>query len=83
RSYESHGDGLQAEDGLIHTFDAQASGTVYSSGLGMVLLKRATDAQVQGDNILAVIKGSAINNDGGARSGYTVPGVDGQEAVMI
>ncbi len=55
RSYESHGDGLQAEDGLIHTFDAQASGTVYSSGLGMVLLKRATDAQVQGITSLAVI----------------------------
>ncbi|MBW5932243.1 non-ribosomal peptide synthetase [Klebsiella michiganensis] len=83
RGYVSCGDGLQAEDGLIHTFDAQASGTVYSSGLGMVLLKRATDAQAQGDNILAVIKGSAINNDGGARSGYTVPGVEGQEAVMI
>ena len=42
RSYESHGDGLQSEDGLIHTFDAQASGTVYSSGLGMVLLDTLT-----------------------------------------
>ncbi|WP_276830946.1 colibactin hybrid non-ribosomal peptide synthetase/type I polyketide synthase ClbK [Frischella perrara] len=81
--YESRGDGLQSEDGLIHTFDADATGTVYSSGLGMVLLKRAVDAQAQGDHILAVIKGSAINNDGGARSGYTVPGVDGQIEVMI
>ena len=40
--------GCKQRDGLIHTFDAQASGTVYSSGLGMVLLKRARDAQVQG-----------------------------------
>lgn len=83
RNYESRGDGLQSEDGLIHTFDADATGTVYSSGLGMVLLKRAVDAQAQGDHILAVIKGSAINNDGGSRSGYTVPGVDGQVEVMI
>ncbi|WP_294843779.1 non-ribosomal peptide synthetase [uncultured Gilliamella sp.] len=81
--YQSRGDGLQSEDGLIHTFDADATGTVYSSGLGMVLLKRAVDAHEQGDNILAVIKGSAINNDGGSRSSYTVPGVDGQVEVMI
>ncbi|OCG20190.1 non-ribosomal peptide synthetase [Gilliamella sp. App2-1] len=83
RDYDSRGDGLQSEDGLIHTFDADATGTVYSSGLGMVLLKRAVDAQAQGDHIFAVIKGSAINNDGGSRSGYTVPGVDGQVEVMI
>ena len=81
--YDSRGDGLQSEDGLIHTFDASATGTVYSSGLGMVLLKRAADAQAQGDTIHAVIKGSAINNDGAARNGYTVPGVDGQVEVMI
>ncbi|WP_379139885.1 amino acid adenylation domain-containing protein [Paenibacillus sp. sgz500992] len=74
--------GLTAADGMIHAFDAEATGTVYSNGLGIVVLKRLEDALRDGDMIQAVIKGSAINSDGANRIGYAAPGVDGQAAVI-
>ncbi len=69
-------------DGHCRAFDAQAQGMVMGNGLGIVVLKRLTDAQADGDVIHAVIKGSAINNDGAAKVGYTAPSVEGQIRVI-
>jgi acyl transferase domain-containing protein/thioesterase domain-containing protein/acyl carrier protein len=75
-------------DGHCHAFDHRAQGTVFGSGAGVVVLRRLKDAIADGDHIWAVIKGSAINNDGAAKAGYLAPSVDGQaeaiaEAQMI
>ncbi|MDX8349852.1 SDR family NAD(P)-dependent oxidoreductase [Cognatiyoonia sp. IB215446] len=75
-------------DGHCHAFDHRAQGTVFGSGAGVVVLRRLKDAIADGDHIWAVIKGSAINNDGAAKAGYLAPSVDGQaeaiaEAHMI
>ncbi len=69
-------------DGHCRSFDAKAKGTVFGSGVGVVALKRLEDAVTDGDCIWAVVKGSAVNNDGALRIGYTAPGVDGQAAVV-
>ena len=74
--------GTMSPDGHCRAFDAQARGTVSGSGLGVVVLKRLADALTDGDHIHAVIKGSAINNDGAHKVGYTAPGIDGQAAVI-
>lgn len=74
--------GIHSSDGHCRAFDAEASGTVFGSGVGIVVLKRLADAQADGDHIHAVIKGSAVNNDGSAKVGYTAPSVDGQAAVI-
>ncbi|MBW4687575.1 MAG: acyltransferase domain-containing protein [Komarekiella atlantica HA4396-MV6] len=76
-------DGLVASpDGHCRAFDAKANGTVPSNGIGVVLLKGLKDAITDGDYIYAVIKGSAINNDGSLKVGYTAPSVEGQAAVI-
>ena len=59
-----------------------AGGTVFSSGIGIVVLKRLADALADGDSIRAVIKGSAINNDGAMKVGYTAPSADGQASCI-
>src|SRR5205823_3481878 len=64
------------------TFDANAAGTVSGDGVGIVVLKRLSDALADGDCIRAVIKGCAINNDGALKIGYTAPSVDGQAEVI-
>lgn len=69
-------------DGCCRAFDAKAQGTVRGEGCGVVILKRLTDAIADGDRIRAVIKGSAINNDGSSKVGYTAPSVDGQAEVI-
>jgi acyl transferase domain-containing protein/NAD(P)-dependent dehydrogenase (short-subunit alcohol dehydrogenase family)/ubiquinone/menaquinone biosynthesis C-methylase UbiE/acyl carrier protein len=69
-------------DGHCRAFDAEARGTVGGSGVGIVVLKRLEDAVAAGDCIHAVIKGSAINNDGSLKAGYTAPSVEGQQAVI-
>ncbi len=74
--------GILSPDGHCRTFDADARGTVGGSGLGMVVLKRLDAALADGDYIYAVIKGSAINNDGSAKAGYTAPSIEGQAAVI-
>jgi acyl transferase domain-containing protein/acyl carrier protein len=74
--------GLNSKDGHCRAFDAEASGTVLGSGAGIVVLKRLADALADGDHIHALIKGSAINNDGNAKVGYTAPGLAGQAAVV-
>ncbi|MCB1348911.1 MAG: SDR family NAD(P)-dependent oxidoreductase, partial [Maritimibacter sp.] len=65
-------------DGHCHAFDHRAQGTVFGSGAGAVVLRRLDDAIRDGDHIWAVLKGSAINNDGAAKAGYLAPSVDGQ-----
>jgi acyl transferase domain-containing protein len=69
-------------DGHCRAFDAKAQGTIKGDGLGIVVLKRLVDALADGDNIYAVIKGSAINNDGSLKVGYTAPSEDGQAQVI-
>ncbi|RKG52246.1 polyketide synthase [Corallococcus sp. AB011P] len=73
---------ILSPDGHCRAFDARAQGTVRGSGAGIVVLKRLTDALAQGDTIHAVIRGSAVNNDGAGRAGYTAPGAEGQAAVI-
>ncbi|HEY7403990.1 MAG TPA: amino acid adenylation domain-containing protein, partial [Candidatus Angelobacter sp.] len=73
---------ILSPDGHCRAFDAKAQGTVPSSGMGVVLLKRLEDALADGDHIHAVIRGSAINNDGSAKVGYTAPSVEGQVRVI-
>jgi acyl transferase domain-containing protein/acyl carrier protein len=74
--------GVASPDGHCRAFDAKAQGTVSGSGVGLVVLKRLADALADGDSIYAVIKGSAINNDGSLKLGYTAPSVDGQAEVI-
>ncbi len=73
---------MLSPDGKTRSFDAQAQGTVFSDGAAVVLLKRLSDALADGDPIYAVIRGSAINNDGGAKASFTAPSVKGQAAVI-
>ena len=74
--------GIGSPDGHCRAFDAQAQGTVGGSGVGVVVLKRLSDALAAGDTVHAVIRGTAINNDGAQKVGYTAPGVDGQAGVI-
>ncbi|GAB3934577.1 hypothetical protein GCM10027614_07840 [Micromonospora vulcania] len=74
--------GIMSPDGFCRPFDTTANGTVPGSGVGMVALKRLDDARRDGDLIHAVISGSAINNDGAVKVGYTAPGVAGQVDVL-
>jgi acyl transferase domain-containing protein len=75
-------DGQLSPDGHVRVFDAQARGTVFGSGAGVVVLKRLEDALADGDTIRAVILGSAVNNDGSLKVGFAAPGVDGQAEVI-
>ncbi|HZO73978.1 MAG TPA: SDR family oxidoreductase [Ktedonobacteraceae bacterium] len=74
--------GVASPDGHCRAFDADAAGTVPGSGVGIVMLKRLEDAIEDGDYIHAVIRGSAINNDGAQKVGYTAPSVIGQAEVI-
>jgi amino acid adenylation domain-containing protein/non-ribosomal peptide synthase protein (TIGR01720 family) len=73
---------ILSPDGHCRPFDGQANGTVPSSGAVMVVLKRLEDAKRDGNEIHAVILGSAVNNDGAIKVGYTAPSVEGQRAVI-
>ena len=70
-------------DGHCRPFDARANGTIFGSGGGMVLLKRLADALADGDEITAVIKGSAVNNDGASKAEYTAPSIESQSEVVV
>ncbi|WP_407977227.1 type I polyketide synthase [Brucella pseudogrignonensis] len=74
--------GMVAVDGKCKPFLASATGTVFGNGAGAVLLRRLDQAVGNGDRIMAVIRGSAVNNDGGQRIGFTAPNMDGQSAVI-
>lgn len=80
--YLYEGDSILSPDGHCRAFDARAQGTIFGSGVGLVVLKRLEDAMADGDHLIAVIKGFAINNDGALRVGFTAPSVDGQAAVI-
>ncbi len=69
---------ILSPDGRCHAFDHRAQGTVFGSGAGVVALRRLEDAIADGDHIWAVIKGSAVNNDGADKAGYLAPSVGGQ-----
>ncbi|GAB3143133.1 type I polyketide synthase [Micromonospora sonneratiae] len=71
-------DGFTSPDGHCRPFDADASGTVWGSGVGVTLLKRLSDAIADGDTIRALVLGNAINNDGASKVGFTAPSIDGQ-----
>ncbi|HET7232356.1 MAG TPA: beta-ketoacyl synthase N-terminal-like domain-containing protein [Longimicrobium sp.] len=77
----AHGS-IVSPDGHCRPFDARSAGAVSGSGAGAVVLKRLSDALRDGDPVRAVIRGSAINNDGGAKVAFTAPGVEGQAAVI-
>lgn len=73
---------ILSPDGHCRAFDEKAAGTILSSASACVLLKPLAAAIEDGDNVLAVVLGSAINNDGRAKVGYLAPSVDGQSAVI-
>lgn len=73
---------ILSPDGHCRAFDKSSKGTIFGSGVGIVVLRRLEDALADGDTVYAVIKASAVNNDGGRKVGYLAPSVDGQaEAV--
>ncbi|MBN9617509.1 MAG: hypothetical protein BGO25_03515 [Acidobacteriales bacterium 59-55] len=76
--YPHFSGGMFSATGTCRAFDVEADGTVFGNGAGMVVLKRYEDAARNRDQIYAVIKGSAVNNDGAAKVGYTAPSVEGQ-----
>ncbi|MEO0539236.1 MAG: beta-ketoacyl synthase N-terminal-like domain-containing protein [Cyanobacteria bacterium P01_A01_bin.105] len=80
--YRAQTGSIYAADGHCRAFDAEADGTVGGNGVGMVVLKRLEDALCDGDTIDAVIKGSAINNDGALKVSYTAPRIDAQKSVI-
>ncbi|MEU3256159.1 beta-ketoacyl synthase N-terminal-like domain-containing protein, partial [Streptomyces sp. NPDC006997] len=73
---------ILSPDGHCRPFDAEANGTVGGSGAGVVVLKRLADALADGDRVDAVLKGSALTNDGADKVGYTAPSVHGQAAAI-
>lgn len=73
---------MLSSDGHCRPFDAKGTGTVFSDGAGVILLKNLEDAEKDNDTILAVIKGIGVNNDGGDKGSFTAPSVQGQ-AVAI
>jgi acyl transferase domain-containing protein/NADP-dependent 3-hydroxy acid dehydrogenase YdfG/acyl carrier protein len=82
RGYLHVDGGIDSRDGLCRPLDADASGTVFGSGGGVVALKRLPDARADGDRVLALIRGSAVNNDGAERAGFTTPSWTGQSRVI-
>ncbi|MFZ4394258.1 MAG: amino acid adenylation domain-containing protein [Kiritimatiellia bacterium] len=74
--------GMLSQDGRCRPFDAAATGTTFSDGVGVVALKRLRDALADGDQIYAVVRGGAVNNDGGCKASFTAPVVAGQADVI-
>ncbi|MEU5784559.1 type I polyketide synthase [Micromonospora lupini] len=80
--YRHEAGGIMSRDGHCRPFDVRATGTVGGDGAAAVVLRRLADARDDGDTVYAVIRGSAINNDGRVKVGFTAPGVDGQVAAI-
>ncbi|MEU5022726.1 amino acid adenylation domain-containing protein [Streptomyces milbemycinicus] len=74
--------GIGSPDGRCRPFSADARGTVFSSGVGVVVLRRLEDALADGDRVLAVIRAGGVNNDGARKSGYTAPSAQGQAELI-
>ena len=83
RGYLSREGAITSPDGHCRAFSADAQGTVFSNGLGVVLLKRLGDALADGDTICAVIKGAAINNDGAGKVSFLAPSVEGHSEAVV
>jgi acyl transferase domain-containing protein/acyl carrier protein len=81
--YQYQEGGILSPDGHTRTFDAQGRGMVFANGLGCVVLKRLADALRDGDSIHGLILGSAVNNDGSVKVGFTAPSVNGQAEVIV
>ncbi|MDF5732626.1 MAG: acyltransferase domain-containing protein, partial [Rhizonema sp. PD38] len=81
--YRYEKEGILSPDGHCRAFDAKAQGTIFGSGVGIVVLKRLKDALADGDCIHALIKGSAINNDGSLKAAFTAPSVDSQAEAIV
>ncbi|MEL7144749.1 MAG: amino acid adenylation domain-containing protein, partial [Bacteroidota bacterium] len=81
--YQYREGSILSENGQCRPFDEQAGGTVMTSGVGVVLLKRLEDAIDSGDTIMGVIEGYATNNDGNRKVGYTSPSIVGQSECVI
>ena len=75
--------GMTSRDGHCRPFDHRADGTVFGDGVGIVVLKRLDQALADGDNIRAIVRGSAINNDGSSKVGYAAPSLEGQASVVV
>ncbi|WP_315705400.1 MULTISPECIES: polyketide synthase [unclassified Bradyrhizobium] len=75
--------GMTSADGHCRPFDHRANGTVFGDGVGIVVLKRLDRALADGDNIRAIIRGSAINNDGSSKVGFAAPSLEGQASVVV
>lgn len=75
-------EGIESADGHCRPFDAAATGTVFSNGAGLVVLKRLEDAVRDSDHIHAVLIGAALNNDGAGKVGFAAPSVAGQAEVI-
>jgi len=82
RGYRYSPGGMFSRDGSTRSFDADASGTVFTCGVGAVLLQRLEDAVAERRPIYAVIRGAAVNNDGGVTQSYVAPHEDGQARVV-
>ena len=83
RGYVFAKDEILSPDGCCRAFDHRAAGTVFGSGVGVVVLRRLVDALADGDPIHAVIKGAAVNNDGRTKASYLAPSVDGQSKAVL
>ena len=73
---------MLSPDGRTRTFDQNAQGTVFGDGAAVVLLKRLSEALADGDPVYALIRGGAVNNDGGRKASFTAPSSEGQAAVI-
>ncbi len=82
QGYRFQEDMILSPDGHCRVFDVRAQGTIFGRGVGMVLLKPLAASLRDGDHIYATIRGSAINNDGALKAGFTAPSVTGQAAVI-
>ncbi len=82
QGYQFKENEILSPDGACHAFDHRAQGTVFGSGAGVIVLRRLADAIADRDHIWAVIKGSAVNNDGSDKAGYLAPSVGGQAAAV-
>ncbi|MDO8363239.1 MAG: type I polyketide synthase, partial [Actinomycetota bacterium] len=82
RGYQYVPDEILSPDGHCRAFDHRAGGTVFGSGAGVVVLRRLGDALADGDHVYAIIRGTAVNNDGARKVGYLAPSIDGQAACI-
>ncbi|MEM1440745.1 MAG: amino acid adenylation domain-containing protein, partial [Verrucomicrobiota bacterium] len=83
RDYLYTPEGMASSDGHCRSFDAKATGTVFGEGVGLVALRRLDEALADGDQVIAVIKGFALNNDGADKAGYAAPSVSGQVDMIL